>query len=424
MQAFKYSKLILRAVLLITVATGSSACSLMNIDFYHPLLRSDHILEMEDEQRILAGGRVETTEDGRIQVLYVSGTPYERGYQHGALLRAEVRDNFEYLYRQAIKTFRHEMIFEEAFERLRPFIPEEYMEEMHGLAHGSRLPLKVIHHLHALPSLSEWGGKKRIREIAKQMIMGDLGTSCSNIGLQPASTEDGKMYAVRILDWGLHRISKLHEYPLLIVDIPEEGYASVNLTWAGFIGAVSGLNEQGITLGEMGHGDPPNETLRGKPMVFLLREILQRASSLEDVRELISGSPGTNSFGYLMTDGKTGEAELYVRDPDRFLVFQPGERIAELGREIAGVDDICYGGHDNPKLTKLLSLHRGNITPELLKQELIPEFAMHSNFQNVIYSPEDLQFWVSYASAPGRRASEEPYTFFDFGEALKRARGR
>ena len=401
------------------LAVSLCACGYLNFDPYHPLLRSDHILDMEDDRRIVEKGRVGWTEDGRMRVLYLSGTPYERGYQHGALLRPEVRDNLEYLYKQALKTFKHEMIFEEAFERVRPFIPEEFMQEMHGLAHGSRLPLKVIHHVHVLPSLSEWGGKKRIKEIAKEMIKGDLGTSCSNIGLQAGSTADSKMYAVRILDWGLHRISKLHEYPLLIVDAPEQGHASANISWAGFIGAVSGVNEQGITLGEMGHGDPDNETLRGKPMIFLLREILQRASNLEDVRRIIYESPATNSFGYLMTDGKTGEAELYIRDAERFLVFSPGESLGELGKEIEGIDDVCYGGHDNPKLNQLLSLHRGEITPELLKEQLIPEFAMRSNFQNVIYDPEDLAFWVSYAPSAGTRAAEAPYTFFNFRKELE-----
>ena len=154
-------------------------------------------------------------------------------------------------------------------------------------------------------------------------------------------------------------------------------------------------------------------------MPFLLREILRDASGLADVRRIISESPGTNSFGYLMTDGKTGEAELYIRDPDRFLVFQPGEQIIGEGREVAGVENICYAGHDNPKLTELLSVHHGEITPQLLKEELIPEFAMRSNFQNVIYDPKGLAFWISNSSGPGSRASEEVYTYFDFGRALE-----
>ena len=44
---------------------------------------------------------------------------------------------------------------------------------------------------------------------------------------------------------------------------PDSGYAYANIGWVGFLGAVSGINEQGITLGEMGYRNPPNETLYG-----------------------------------------------------------------------------------------------------------------------------------------------------------------
>ena len=40
---------------------------------------------------------------------------------------------------------------------------------------------------------------------------------------------------------------------------------------------------------------------------------------------------------------------------------------------------------------------------------------MKSNFQNAIYKPGQLQFWVSYAKNAKRSAAEEQYTFFDLG---------
>ncbi len=383
---------------------------------------------MQEVEEVVARAHVGTTDDGRIRVLYVSGTPYERGFQHGYLLKDEVKDNLNYLYEQALETFKSELLFEEVYERMRPFIPDEYIEEMHGLAHGSGLPLKVVHFMHVLPSMSEWGGKKRIKKIVKQMIAGksddelgldlDLGTSCSNIGALPAATKDGKMYTVRILDWGLHRISKLHEYPLLIVSKPEEGLASLNVSWVGFLGAISGMNEKGITLGEMGYGDPENETLRGKPMPFLLRDVLTQASNLEDVRRIISTSPGTNSFGFVMSDGKSNEAELYIRDRDRFLVHKPGQLVQDGDETLPAVQNITYAGHYEEKLAQCLGDNAGSITPEMLMEEIIPEVVMKSNFQNVVYDPSDLRLWVSYAQSAGQKASEGPYTLFDLKKAL------
>ncbi len=404
-------------------ASVLGGCGYFRIDPMNPILRSDVLNTLDDEQRIRGMGTLSTTLDGRIRVVYLRGSPYERGYQHGALLQKEIQDNLGYLYKKVISKFHFKELFDESFERMRPFIREEYFEEMHGLAHGAQVPLALIHHIHALPEIGEWGGKRKIKEVVKDMMDGKyidaFATTCSNLSAGGAATADGKMYVVRVLDWGLHRISKLHQYPLLQVHIPENGATRyVNIAWAGFIGAISGMNEQKITLGEMGYGNPPGETLRGKPMPFLLREILSDAKSLKDVRRILSTSPGTNSFVYLMSDGKAKEAELYIRDRSRFLVYKAGENIADRDNDIPGLPHTVYGGHYNDRMTQCLQDNRGTINEQVLMNDIIPTIAMASNFQNVIYKPQDLQFWVSNAASKTKRAAEQPYTFFDFGQAL------
>jgi isopenicillin-N N-acyltransferase-like protein len=405
----------------IALLTG---CGLSRIDPWHVLIRSDKIRTLEDEAAIVARGRAGWTDDGRIRVVYLEGNAYERGYQHGVLLRREVEDNLGYLYDRAVDKFYFEEIFDEVYERLRPYIPQDYIDEMHGLAHGARMPLRTIHNIHALPEMGEWGGKKRVHKIIKRMMAGeDFGTSCSNIGASPAMTADGEMYTVRVLDWGLHKISKLHQYPLIAVHKPDNGIPYANIGWVGFLGAISGMNAQKITLGEMGYGDPPNERLEGIPMPFLLREVLLNANSLADVRRIIGESRGTNSFAYLMTDGKNGDSELYVKDMDRFLVFKPGERMADRDKEFPGVPGAVYGGHKGEEIADVLEGYRGRITPEYLMTDVIPKIALKSNFQNVIYKPRQLQFWVNNARSKSERAAEQPYTFFDLGKAIASFRG-
>jgi hypothetical protein len=397
-----------------------SGCAYLRIDPDHFLFRSDVITSVEQERAIVAKAKLDWTEDGRARVLYLSGTPYERGYQHGKLLREEVRDNLLYLYDKILDKYHFEELLEEAYERQRPFIPQEYIDEMHGLAHGARLPLKVVHGIHALPEVTEWGGKKVYKKLIKDMMDGVLlGTSCSNFCANKSATANGKMYTVRVLDWGLHKLSKLHEYPLITVNIPEKGIASANIGWVGFLGAVSGMNAKGITLGEMGYGDPDGETMRGEPMPFLLRDVLSQASDLSDVRKIIKNAPGTNSFVFLMSDGKTGKSELYVRDRSRFEVHQPGENLEDRGTKFPAIKGLLYGGHYQDKMTSKLNETRGTLTPEKIMRDVIPFIAMPSNFQNVLYSPSDLQFWFANAKGPKERAAEQPYSFYDFGKGLK-----
>ena len=253
------------------------------------------------------------------------------------------------------------------------------------------------------------------------MFKGDFewGTSCSNRAAVRDATTDGNMYVVRILDWGLHKISKLHQYPLITVCKPKNGVAFANIGWVGFLGCVSGINASGITIGEMGYGDPPNETLYGTPMPFVLRDVLSYSESLSDVKQIIQRHKGTASFGYLMTDGKTGDSELYVRDPDRFLVFRAGQDLRDGDEYFPAIENVVYGGHYDERMTTVLNKHRGNIAPELLMNNIIPEIVMKSNFQNVVYDPKNLVFWVNNAFSAKRSAKTEPYTRFDFAEALK-----
>lgn len=401
------------------MASGCGLWGAWRIDPMHYMVRSDRFDSPEQEQKIVSKARLTWSDDGRVRVIYLRGTPYERGYQHGALLRNEVQENLNFIYQKALRKFHYEELFAEIYERMRPYIPQDYIEEMHGLAHGSRMPLHVIHHMHILPSLGEWGGKKKIGKTIKAMMRGDFGTSCSNLTVSDSATEDGSMYTVRILDWGLHRISKLHEFPLLMVSVPETGYASVAVTWVGFIGAVSGMNQEGITLGEAGYGNPPNETLYGEPMPFLLREVLRNSKDLADVRRVISSAPPTASFVYLMSDGKTRESEMYVRDPDRFLVFHPNQYIEDGDETLPPIKDILYGGHYNEKMAKILADNYGHITLSMLQKEIIPEIIMKSNFHNVIYDPIHLKLWVNNARDKFGVAATEPYTEFNLKSGLE-----
>ena len=403
----------------VTLASFASGCALARIDPKHVLVRSDRITSMEQESEILSRAKLSWTDDGKVRVLMTRGNAYERGYQHGKLLRREVQENIGYIYEQALRKFHFKDLFDEAYERMRPFIPQDYVDEMHGLAHGARMPLEVIHNVHVLADIGEWGGKKQIKKAVREMMEGTLATSCSNIGASGSATVDGHLYTVRILDWGLHKISKLHEFPLIHVSYPEKGVPNANIGWVGYLGAISGMNAAHITLGEMGYRDPDGETLSGIPMPFMMREVLTHAENLADVRRIIHDAVGTCSYVFMMSDGKTNEAEMYVKDRSRFVTFKPGADVHDTKEEIPGIKDIVYGGHYNEKMTAVLTENHGKLSPEVF-MKLIPGIAMPSNFQNVIYDSTGLRFWVSNAASKDEWAASQPYTYFDLADFLKR----
>ena len=149
---------------------------------------------------------------------------------------------------------------------------------------------------------------------------------------------------------------------------------------------------------------------------------MTQAHNLSEVQSIIKNNPGDCSYVYLMSDGKARQSELYIRDKERFIVFKPEQGIVDRNNNFPGLKDTLYGGHYADVMAKVLAEKRGSITPELLMNEIIPQFAMPSNFQNVVYDPVHLKFWVANAKSSSERAAEQPYTEFNFAEELARFR--
>src|SRR5262245_33220468 len=88
--------------------------------------------------------RASVTNENGLIVIHLSGTPYEIGYQHGTLLRQEVREHYQQLYGylQSLPKFRFcrrwqvNFILNWFWDDLKPYVPKEFLEEMRGLADG------------------------------------------------------------------------------------------------------------------------------------------------------------------------------------------------------------------------------------------------------------------------------------------------
>src|SRR5690606_33556790 len=111
-----------------------------------------------------------------------------------------------------------------------PYVPQWYHQELAGLAAGSGAELSELTIANFLPELFH----------------------CSVFAVMGSATTDGKLYHGRVLgyacDW------KLQDHAVLIVGEPEKGSPLCNVTYAGLIGSVTGMNAQHIPIGEMGGG--------------------------------------------------------------------------------------------------------------------------------------------------------------------------
>lgn len=400
---------------MVLALAGCVSYFVRSTDFYH-----SRILDPEPEREISFRARVETIGEGSdaMKVLYTGGNPYEIGYQHGRLLRDDVRNCIKGALRQCERLIAKKVrllvskatrvLLHDAYGVMEPYIPDEYKEEMRGLADGAGIPLRDVHHFHAIPGLTE--------------------TSCSAFAGKGRATANGELLQLRILDYSLK--FGIQNYPLITVCLPEQGNAYINIGWAGFVGVVSGMNAEGIAVSEMGNGDPPGESLRGMPMIFLLKRILQYADNVEEVTGILKSAQRTNSFAYIVSDGITADGlsriRGYILSRSGIHTYREGEVCypweffpEKCKRAIPALPDIAYGSHDNLKFYRLLKANYGRLSVELFIKEINPAIAMKSNLHCVVYEPSELRAWVANAEGMSGRACNQGYVLYEFGKVLR-----
>ncbi|MFN9201364.1 MAG: C45 family autoproteolytic acyltransferase/hydrolase [Planctomycetaceae bacterium] len=224
-------------------------------------------------------------------VLHLKGTPWELGYQQGVLLKERVRSNMHNLLEKKAKEkvklgpvmIKPRQVIESIVAVQRPHVPAKYFEEMEGLAAGAELELKDVIAANFIPEMFH----------------------CSGFALMNSATRDGTLSPGRVLDYGIDW--GLQDHAVVTVVEPNGGVPCVNVTYAGFIGSVTGMNAENVSIGEMGGGGLGHWA--GVPMALLLREALETARDLDQAIAVFRENPRTCQYSCWPTARPTGRWE-------------------------------------------------------------------------------------------------------------------
>jgi len=239
-------------------------------------------------------------QDG-LPIVYLEGSPYELGRQHGELLRPLVQHSVQetlgyfrgYLKLSVVGRWIVNWWLDRPWALAMPSIPSDYLEELRGLADGSGVPLRELWRLHAIP---------------------DRTYACSSFAAWGRATADGALIQARNLDWNVH--VGIQRYAAVFVVRPRGKHAFVNAGWAGFIGVLTGVNDREISIGQVGAATL-DVNPRGIPMTFLMRRVLEEADRLDAAVALVRQAPRTVGVNYIIADAKAKRAvamETTARD--------------------------------------------------------------------------------------------------------------
>jgi isopenicillin-N N-acyltransferase-like protein len=350
------------------------------------------------ERRIVAregNGRLEVVDGTRVLVL--KGTPEEMGHQHGVLLKKDIRQLVDHiLFGVGVGSSfdKGQWVFgeiESAQQRLNPFMDERYLREMDSLASAAGLPREEVRLANFFPELFH----------------------CSGFALFGKATVDGRLYHGRILDY--LRGLGLEQSAVVMVLQPDRGNAWVNVGYAGFIGSVTAMNEKHVAIGEMGgkgqgHWD-------GKPMAELVREVMEKANTLDEAVEIMRKGPRTCEYYYVISDAKSNRAVGIAATPDKFQTIKPGESHPLLPHPVK--DAVLMSAGDRyEELARRVQATYGKLDAQGARDLMKRPVCMTSNIHCALFEPDTLDFWVANADSQNV-AAHARFTHYNLAEILQ-----
>ena len=351
------------------------------------------------ERKVVATeGKGRLEEQDATKVLFLKGTPEEMGHQYGVLMRKQIKDLLTRLvYRMGVSSsFEKGRWFfgelEEAQKRLMPYMDERYLREMDAMAVATGCDKEEIRLANFFPELFH----------------------CSGFSIFGSATVDGHMYHGRILDY--MKGVGLEPNAVVIIHQPDYGNAWVNISYAGFVGSVTAMNEKHISIGEM--GGRGQGQWDGKPMAQLLREVMEKAETLDQAVEIMRKGPRTCEYYYVVSDGNSKNAVGIAATPTRFDVIHPGESHPQLPHPVK--DAVLMSAGDRyEKLAERVTAQHGKLDAEGARHLMDRPVCMTSNIHSVLFEPDTLDFWVANADSKNV-ASNTRYTHYNLAELLRR----
>lgn len=353
-----------------------------------------------------------------ITLVHLKGSPYEIGYQHGILLKDEIKEEYRDYKEEVKKMIRGKLpkfltrwqsetldnifeaigkpIFYYLFVRkLEKHIPQEFIDEMKGISDAANIDYYSV-------------------------IMGNVGYElvlkflfCTSFAASPPATKENELLHGRNLDWWPPEL--VSKTTTIFFVTPDKGYPFVSIAPAAAVGVATGMNIKGITI-SMNSSFCRENTLNGFPVGFMLRKIIQYTADLEDGVKIVTDSKRTTGGNILITDGKIKKAKVIeyslnkyaIREMKNGSIFTTNHYVDKSMKK-----EQKYAIERCPRYDRLKVLFKENFN-KIDVEEMI-EFLRDrynyqtgkidcyaprsinstSNAQSVVFSPTDLSFWVA-----------------------------
>lgn len=350
-------------------------------------------------------------------VVYLKGDPYSVGYQQGVLLKDEIRYALKFMDKvlldyiseygdmkpsKSTLTMLKDMAYNSFITKEVPFILEENVQEMKGVADGAGVKYREILTINA--------GYDALENLMKLY--------CSAFAAGPPATKEGKFFHGRNLDWEPPEL--VAEQNIIFFIEPENGIPFVHIAPSHFTDVLTGMNMEGISVTiDVSLSSEPK--IEGMPTFLMLRQVAQHAASLEEAVGIIESTPRTVGNNFVISDGKALDAVVLECSSSRCETRGLEDGLAwatnhyehpEMKKVQASMNSYWWSdtGGRYGRLGELLRENSGALDIDALvgifRDRYNWETATHDSFcphslcspknsQSVIFEPSGLKFWVA-----------------------------
>lgn len=252
--------------------------------------------------------------------LYVEGDPLEIGLNSGALSDSLLK-NQEHIFFSKIKDivpskFQQKLLrnFLKWYNRkLYLNVPEEYQSEIFGVSQYTSHDFDNIAPQYQR-SLYLHGAHDIGHALQDLALVG-----CSSFAAWGEKSEDGNLILGRNFDFYVN--DAFAENKIVAFINPKKGHQFMMVTWPGMIGAVSGMNEEGLTV-TINASKSKIPLIAKTPISILTREILQHAKNIDEAIAIAKKSEVFVSESIMVGSANDNKAILIEVSPKKMDVYE------------------------------------------------------------------------------------------------------
>lgn len=253
--------------------------------------------------------------------LYTSGKPFERGVIEGKLTEELVQKQEDYFSDQINKMvpskfYRYFLkYFIGWFNRhLAQNIADEYKQEIYGISFSASDNYGYIGDKYS--RILNYHAAHDIGHALQNLAL----VGCTSFGTWGSASQDGNLIIGRNFDFYVG--DDFAKNKIVSFVTPSVGYRFMSVTWGGFIGVVSGMNEKGLTV-TINAAKSEMPTGSATPVSLVAREIVQYAKNINEAIAIAKKRKMFVSESFLVGSAIDNKAVVIEKTPDSLAVYDP-----------------------------------------------------------------------------------------------------